>query len=470
MYYRKLSIWMAAAAVVVASVGCAKVDPAPDFARAHRLIESSTGLSSQPGEIPTAMSRAVLADGLTLDEALRLALLNNRQLQAEFMTIGVAKADLSQAGLLSNPTLSLLFLLPTSGGQADIQAAIAQSISDLWQLPGRKRVARAELDQAVLRVSRSAGELVADTRDTYFDAIAARESVAVARESVVLSRRSLDSVRAQVQAGVASRVDENLAQGQALTAELALQRAERDAAVAVRRLASLLSVQEDLLDVPLVDTLPHPRLSDVDRERLVERARENRLDLKAAAAAARAAERRLAAERVKAIPSVQVGAGFERPEDKTASELLGPSFDLDIPVFDQNQAQVGKARYGYLRERNLYEDLFLRLAQEVRAASDRARASVGAATFVRDELLPQAESSVQLAQRAFELGDTTLLTLLEAQRTVLQARQSYIDARLEAAKAMSGLERAAGVPLNELENRTASWQVSGGSGAAMQSQ
>jgi len=441
---------MMAVAVSMLS-GCAKVDPQPDFARAHKLIEASTGLPS--GAIPApaeADVKSILADGLTLDEALRLALVNNRQLQGQFMTIGVAKADLTQAGLLANPSLSLLFLFPTGGGRPDIQGTIAQNISDLWQLPNHKRIARADLDQAILKVSRAAGELVADTRDAYFDTVAARDSVAVARESVALSRKSLDSVRAQVEAGLASRVDQNLAEGQAISAELSQKRAERDALAAARRLASLLSVEQDLADVPLRDALPHPELPEVDRETLVKRARDSRLDLKAAGAAMRAAEHKLGAERGKWFAPLSIGGEVERPEDRTADTLVGPSIALDAPIFDQNQAQVAKARFTYLQQRKAYEDLFLRLAQEVRSAADKARTSVGAATFIRDELLPQAERSVQLAQKAYELGDTAVLTLLEAQRTVLQARQGYIDARVEAIKAVSGLERTAGVPLEEL--------------------
>ena len=333
-----------------------------------------------------------------------------------------------------------------AGGAPDIQGTIAQNISDLWQLPNHKRIARADLDQAILKVSRAAGELVADTRDAYFDTVAARDSVAVARESVALSRKSLDSVRAQVEAGLASRVDQNLAEGQALSAELSQKRAERDALAAARRLASLLSVEQDLADVPLRDALPHPELPEVDRETLVKRARDSRLDLKAAGAAMRAAEHKLG----KWFAPLSIGGEVERPEDRTADTLVGPSIALDAPIFDQNQAQVAKARFTYLQQRKAYEDLFLRLAQEVRSAADKARTSVGAATFIRDELLPQAERSVQLAQKAYELGDTAVLTLLEAQRTVLQARQGYIDARVEAIKAVSGLERTAGVPLEEL--------------------
>ena len=130
MSYNVRRIFSAVLVALVTALfaGCARVNPAPDFARADHLIQASTGLPTVAASgVEEAEVRSALSDGLSLDEALRLALLNNRQLQSQFLTIGIAKADLTQAGLLTNPSLSLLFLLPVGGGQADIQASVAQN-------------------------------------------------------------------------------------------------------------------------------------------------------------------------------------------------------------------------------------------------------------------------------------------------------------------------------------------------------
>lgn len=85
----------------------------------------------------------------------------------------------------------------------------------------------------------------------------------------------------------------------------------------------------------------------------------------------------------------------------------------------------------------------------MRAALDEAVVAAGAALFLRDELVPRAEHTAALAERAFELGDTTVLALLQAQRAALEARREAHEARLEAALAWIELERAAGAPLAE---------------------
>ncbi|NOT32152.1 MAG: hypothetical protein HOP15_17020, partial [Planctomycetes bacterium] len=158
-------------------VACVAVDARPDFARAREEIRATTGLEEVfdpegpllgAGEI-----EGVLAAGLGLDEALCLALLNNRRLQAGFQRLGVARAELVQAGLLRNPSLSLAFFLPSGGGRTRLAADLAARVSELWQLPARKNLAQAGLEGELLALSAQAAELVLETRRAYCEALAA---------------------------------------------------------------------------------------------------------------------------------------------------------------------------------------------------------------------------------------------------------------------------------------------------------
>jgi outer membrane protein, heavy metal efflux system len=187
---------------------------------------------------------------------------------------------------------------------------------------------------------------------------------------------------------------------------------------------------------------------------LVCRAQDARLDLKAAHSAVRAAEAQIAIQKRRALPDVSVGPAIERSEDEGSDALIGGGGTITLPVFDQNQAQVARAEYEATKLRKMYEDLSISIGQGVRAAADRATAAARTATFMRNELLPQAQQSVDLARRSYELGDTTLLTLLESQRTAIQARQSYLDARLDAAQTISNLERTASAPMASLLSPT----------------
>jgi outer membrane protein TolC len=297
---------------------------------------------------------------------------------------------------------------------------------------------------------------VADTQGVYYQGVAAGELLATARTGAEIAQATLDAVERRVQGGVATASEQSLAQGQALSANLGLLSAERGSSGARRELAALLSLDDDALDVVLTDALPDPMLIPHERELIVERCRSTRLDLRAAEALVRSAEAELARERRRALPSVELGASVERPEQGASVDFLaGLGATVELPILDRNQVQIRRAELRREQVGMEYEALQAEVGQLVRAAVDRAALAARAAQFVSAELLPQAEAAAELARTAYDLGDTTLLTVLESQRAVLQARRSRVEALLEAAQARVDLERAAGAALETLSSADA---------------
>jgi outer membrane protein TolC len=451
---RRCTEWRLAPWIAIGTVtACASVDPRPDYEDARRSIRAATG-EAEPYDpekpvLTDSEIDAVLDGGLELVEATRLALRNNRRLQAGFMSLGVSRADYVQAGLFQNPNLSLAFLFPDSG-RVRWTADLFGSVSDVWQIPARQELARAGLEQRILDLSRYAGELVAETRAAYFEAVAAREARAVTRSNSDLARRSLEGVRRQVGAGQASKSEEALAEGLALGADYAFQRSERDVASSVRRLAALLSLDADLLAVELNDPLPAPIARGYDRESIVERSLGSRADVRAAERAVAAAAERVRLERNSRF-GLGAGVSAERPEGGGSTDfLVGPAASIELPIFDQNQAQISRAEFELAERTKEREALLSEIRQEVRAALDRAEIAARVASFARDEFVPQSVSTALLAERAYELGDTTVLTLLQAQKAALDARRMEVEALLDAARSRIELERAVGSPLEAL--------------------
>lgn len=443
--------------IVLSIASCATVDPRPDYEQAKLEIRATTGEEDvhDPDEpvLTGAEIETMLADGLGLDEAARLALLNNRRLQAGFLALGVARAEYVQAGLLENPSLSLAFLFPDAGGRGRWTADLVGSVAEIWQIPSRQAFARAGLEQRILELSRFAGELVAATKSAYFEGVAAREGRSVGRANLELARRSHEGVRRQVEEGVASKTDESLAESLALGAELSFQRTEREEVAVMRKLAALLSLEEDLLAITLTDSLPEPGWQALEREAFVEASLGVRPDLRAASRAVAAAEERVGLEHKRRFPEFSAGMSAERPESMSASDsFIGPAAALELPIFDQNQAQMSRAKFELAQRRKEFEALIVEARQELRAALDKADVASRTAAFARDELVPQAERGATLAEKAYELGDTTVLTLLQAQKAALEARRTVIEALLEAALSRIEVERTAGAPLRAPSN------------------
>lgn len=465
--------------------GCATVNPQLDYERAGRHIGEATGQTHvyrpDEEELVEGLVQELLADGLTADEAVQICLLNNPTLQAAFMDVGMARADVVQSGLLSNPSLGITLRFPSGGGLANLEGALAQNIGELWQIPARKRAAERSVDRAILELARKAADRAADAKVAYFDAVGADERREIAQKNHEVARDLLELALARQEAGEATELDVNLSRSFALRAELEVETARLGASDARRALATLLGIEADADQLLLADVLPTvpPRIPAA--EQLFDLARRSRLDIQAAQQAVLAAEARVQEERRRLLAGVEIGVAFERGERKrqggrniladtarasiangglTAPEIqprsergqstdfiIGPSLDLELPIFDQNQAQIAKAAYACRQARKTLEALDRILVQEIRAAVDGAQTAWRLAEAYRVRAIPLAEANLSLAQEAYRAGRASFLAVLEAERFFLENRSRHVLAAQAAAAQIPQLERTVGLPL-----------------------
>lgn len=428
---------------LLVSAACVQVEPEPDFDRARRLIEETTGFEADSPELSPEEIDAVLDDGLTLEEALTLALTQNRELQADFQQIGIGHADWVQSRLVSNPSLDVLYRVPSGSGQDLFEVILGFELLELWRVPKAKEASRAELEATVLRIARVAAERLADTRNSYWAAVAASDLEALALEDLEIANRTLAAVEAMQAEGSADAVAVNTARGPALGANLAYRTAQIEAANAKRSLAARLSLERPVEDVSLTDPLPTSEESEFDSEELVQRALASRLDLQAIEHSIAALEARLAIERREAYGDLSIGPSFEQPSG-SGNNTLGAGLSAEIPLFDQNQAQIARVEHQLERTRKLRDAARVAITQTVRSNAARFSASRDNLAFYKDEVLAVAQSSLDFSEACYEMGKHDLLTLLDERKRFLSARRSWVTLQLEAATATAELERSVG--------------------------
>ncbi len=429
---------------------CASVDPGPDYDRAVDEIRRATGSASvfhpdaEAAEVEARVA-ALLEGGLAPAEAVELGLLNSPLLQASFHGVGMASADRVQAGLWTNPSLVGVLRFPESGGAAEFEGGIFASLLDLWQVPHRERVAGEALEQRILQLAHEAVLLAGEIRVAYVQAVTARRSVEIAGQNRAAAASLVELAEARLEAAASTAIDANLARLELAATAIALRDAELAAGEAGRRLKALLGLRPDLeLDLhPLPEWTPRELPAVEELERI---AAERRLDIRAAQAALAQADAELERQRDLVWRRVEVGVGAEKDGDWS----VGPSARLELPLFDQNQAQIAKALEDARRREKVLVATRIAAAQEVRSADARVRAAVDALAIYRDEVLTRAEETLEQARSSYRLGKTTILPVIEAQRQVLDARQNHVR-RLElAAAALSDVERATGAPWEAL--------------------
>jgi hypothetical protein len=154
--------------------GCATFDHRAGFDEVSATVQTRSGkraVWNLGPELDAQVAQdvhALLQDPLTADTAVQVALLNNRELQAIYSELGVAQADLVQAGLLANPMFDGVIFFPLAGGPVDVELRAAQRFLDLFFLPLRKRVAKAQFDAAKLQVTGAVLDFAATVQSAFY--------------------------------------------------------------------------------------------------------------------------------------------------------------------------------------------------------------------------------------------------------------------------------------------------------------
>lgn len=434
---------------------CAQVEPDGDYQRTLEAVEASSGWSSLRSPVDARMTeeevQELLADGLSLTEALQITLAHAPRLRAQLLDVGVAHAEFIQAKLLANPFLDFAARFPSGSGGTVLEAVLGFELLDLWQAPRRAEWAERELDSVVWRIAWESAGAIDLTRSAYLEAIHHDLLAGLAREEHALAWQARELTWLRVEAGVEQLARLTAAQLAEAQAALALQAAESASLRARSRLAGAIGWSDSLTQVSLSDhragfwfedvkQLPTPVLDESD----IESALMQRLDLRAASSSVAALEARVAWEEARVWPQASLGASYESTE---AGDEIGPALSLQLPVFDRNQAQIARAEL--LREQAvlLAEAARIDASQDLRQAIDRFEGARRSLRLASEGLLISARQARQLAEERNQLGAATELEVLQARSDEIGVQRTLLALRLEFALAATSLERTLGRPL-----------------------
>lgn len=455
--------------------GCA-VNPRADFQQTSNLIRERTASPEvyDPETEVDGKVHAILAERLTVDRAVRIALLNSPDLQALFQQIGASRADVVQAGLLSNPVVSFSLLFPDGGGRSKFIIGFWEEIVDLWQIPIRTKIAEDQLQQVVLQVAHRGVDVAAETRVACYRLLAAQRLESFASDYVEFFQRvEADAERefalAHVKQEVVNRALTSLLDSQ--MTRIALHRHTEETRAALGRLLGTGMESWTLQDELRLDPVEH------DVAVLVVDAMSERLDARGMAMQIKAAEAQIERQYLSIVNRMSVGATLERKETKgvpprsvyndigkasvgkgsltfpsiqsrgqrqiaerrIVDYLLGPRMDIQVPLWDQNQAQIAKAKYVAEQRRHEYQSLLNRIIEDVQVALAQLDAAEKQVRLYRERVLPFAASNLGKAQT-----EQAIVPMIDAERFLIQQQQAEVQAVRDYAVARAMLERAVG--------------------------
>ena len=151
---------------------------------------------------------SLLKRKLTADDAVQIALLNNRDLQAIYSDLGVAQADLVQAGLLGNPIFDAAVMFPVSGGgRPDLELGAAMNFLNIFYIPLRKRVAAARFEEVKTRVAGSVLDFAGRVRTAFYTYQSDQQMLELRQTIVQALGASLEIARRLSEAGNITDLD-----------------------------------------------------------------------------------------------------------------------------------------------------------------------------------------------------------------------------------------------------------------------
>lgn len=426
-----------------------------------------------PGSFPQSAAggtcdRDRINSPLTLTDVVDLALCNNPQTRALWASARAQAANVGSGMAAYLPTLTAQ--AGVSRNRSDVSGSASDSGSRdasvsvnylLFDFGGRSAVL--ENAQQLLLAANATRDAALQSNfltavQSYYALLSARASAEALAIAEASARESLAAAAARYQAGIATPADKLQAQTALSQARLNLITAQGAARSAQGTLATSMGfdASQPYTLQPLPESVPDP-VVEQDIGTLIEVARRQRPDLRAADAQIRAAEAQLAATQAEGMPTVSLGAtsGIRSGTGSSASHNSSIGVTLNVPLFS-----------GY---RNTYQNRAAELQLEGKVAARDLLANQVAldvwkayqtlltdsqALLAANDLVASAELSERMTLGRYKAGvaNMSMLDVLNAQSTLASARQQRVAARYSFQVSRVALAQAIGqLDLTQLE-------------------
>ncbi|MEZ5739872.1 MAG: TolC family protein [Burkholderiaceae bacterium] len=351
-----------------------KVGPAPVWPRTD---DERSKVDARVGEL--------LGEPLGLEAAVELALLNNRDLQTAYESLGIAEADLVQAQRLPNPGFS--FGRFKRGDEIEIERGFHFNLARLIFMPTVTGIQSRAMARTQRDVAMRVLDLASETRKAWIDAVGARESAHYADQVHRTAKVAAELAQRMAAVGNFSKLQQAREQGFYADALVAKARAQHTVTVTRERLTRLLALYGAQADYRLPDRLPDLPDSVDEKQQELRDALNQRLDLQAARIGVEQMARQLGMVRTNRFINV-LEVGVVRNSSNEAPTQTGWEVGFELPIFDWGDARVARAEGLYRQAVNQATQAAINARSQVREAYAGYRTTYDIARHYRDELVP----------------------------------------------------------------------------------
>jgi len=329
----------------------------------------------------------LLKKPLQVDDAVQVALLNNKGLQASFQELGISEADLVRAGRLPNPHFSMTRF--SGQGEIAIEQSLTFNVLSLLTVPLATEIERRRFSRTQSQVALEVLRLASETRKAYYAAVAAEESARYMRQVRAAAEAGAELARRMAQVGNWSKLAQLREQSFLADAALQVAAAEQSAISTREQLTRLMGLWGARADFALPPRLPDlPKAAD-DLPQVEAIAMERRTDLRMIREDTEAQARNLGLTKAtRFINVLELGPAREMEGHKADPWKRGYEISFELPLFDFGSARLAKAEAVYMQSVHRAAEAAINARSEVREAYKGYRIRYDMARHYRDEIVP----------------------------------------------------------------------------------
>ncbi len=448
---------MATVAVLVA--GCATVQPGLDPPQINRLLAArgapELGWENNSNNVDQALVTQWLAEPMTAERAVRVAMLRSPRLQEEYARLGLARADIMEAVQIANPRLNIARLDALGGPGYQLTLGLVVPLVDLLVLPARARLARSDFERAKLAIAASVLGVGFDVESAWYGYVGAQQVADMRAAAASGMAISAELARRFYAAGNISELQLKREEAAASQARIDSARALVAARMARLALNTMVGLSGTDADWQTGDRLPLPVAAEDDPAVLEAMANQGNLALLAQSREVDILREAAGITRnLRLLGDTQIGVERERETD--GSKIQGPTASIEIPVFNQGGARVQRAQARYRQARAQLLALQLKTDNGVRLNAERVQVLADIVKTHREALIPARETVVERSQQEQNFMLIGVFELLQAKTQEYDAYQGYLEAIRDYWLARLDLMRAVGGRLPSEKDGTGS--------------
>ena len=374
---------------------------------------------------------------LTLEAIESMALANNPTIAELVATTQKAAGFKTQVGLRANPVLGYNAAQLADQGTDQHTVFISQTIITGDKLALNRAVLNEALRAQLMQLEAQKYRIATDIRITFYDALAAQQRVNLIRDFQSVADQGVDIAEQLKEAQEGSQLEVVQARVQKNEIDLALRQAQIRFDAAWREMAALAG-NPGMMPVPLQGTLPTEE-NGLDWAGVSATMIASSPEVRAAEARINQARANLCRQQAQPIPNLdlQLASGYDNGTD---NGMINFQVGAPIPVFNRNQGNISAARAEYARASRELDRIQNSIKARLAQVSRDFDSSLVAVEQYSNDILPNAEEGLKLAELAYKAGETSFVQVLVARRTYFDTNLQFIVSQRQLAQARARVD------------------------------